>query len=224
MNTIGSRLAYENAKKAVNDAGFSVNQAVLSQSYLRLEVPLSTTQTSYQFPVLVNDIASTGNAAFSTEQRLNLQDVFVASGMLLAFGKPSSATDSSYQLVTYPNASIFSTANTATSLYQWYNGTMSVTINNRQIVPAYDLYRHYDVPQQQTTANADYSTSGINYKDQQKGSMSGVCPIEPSWVFVGSKQNVLQVNLKSAMTAVETYSRAVLIFFGHLAQNCTPVR
>ena len=222
-STVGSRLAYEKAKEAINRAGFSAGQAVLSQSYLRLEVALSTTNTLYQFPVLVND-TSTGAAQYNTENRLNLQDAFYASSMLLAFCKPSSSTATDFQLVTYPNASIFTTANTASSLFNWYNASMSLTVNNRQILPSYDLYRHYDVPQQQTTANADYTTSGINYKDQQSGANSGFYPIEPGIVFVGSKQNVLQIQLKSAMAAVESNSRAVIILRGHLAQNVTPVR
>lgn len=66
-STVGSRLAYEKAKQAIQNAGISVGTAVLSQSYLRLEVPLSTNQTLYQFPVLVNDVSSTGNAGFATE-------------------------------------------------------------------------------------------------------------------------------------------------------------
>ena len=221
--TIGSRLAYENAKKAIEQAGFSANQAVLSQSYLRLEVALSITQTMYQFPVLVNDTTN-GAAQYNTENRLQLQDAFYVSQMALFFCKPSSSTDTSFQLVTYPNASIFSTANTAASLFNWYNATMSLTVNNRQILPSLDLYRFYSVPQQQTTANADYTTSAINYKDEQDGSNSGFYPIEPGIVLVGSKQNQLQVTLKTAMTAIETNSRAVLLMRGHLAQNVTPVR
>ena len=97
-------------------------------------------------------------------------------------------------------------------------------VNNRQIIPSYDLYRHYSVPQQQTTANADYTTSAINYKDQQDGGTSGFYPVEPGWVLVGSKNNTLTINLPQAMTAVETHSRAILVFRGHLAQNVTPVR
>jgi hypothetical protein len=221
-STIGSRMAYEKAKEAINRAGFSVAQAVLSQSFLRLEVALSTTKTLYQFPVLTND--NTNGSAFNTENRLNLQDAFYVSSMGLFFAKPSSSTDTTFQLVTYPNASIFSTANTATSLFSWYNGIASLTVNNRQIVPSYDMYRHYSVPQQQTTANADYTTSAINYKDQQDGGMSAFYPIEPGWVLVGSKQNVLQVTLPAALTAVETNSRAILILRGHLGQNITPVR
>lgn len=222
MDTLGSRMAYDKAKAAINNAGFSAGQAVLSQSYLRLEVALSTSKTNYQFPILQND--NTNGAAFNTENRLALQDAFYVSSIGLFFCKPSSSTDTTFQLVSYPNASIFSTANTAASLFTWYNSSLQLIVNNRQIIPSYDLYRHYSVPQQQTTANADYTTSGISYKDQQSGADSGFYPVEPGWVIVGSKNNVLSVNLPASMAAVETNSRAVIIVRGHLGQNITPVR
>lgn len=222
-STVGSRLAFEKAKEAINKAGFSLGQAVLSQSFLRLEVALSTTNTLYQFPVLVND-TTTGAAQYPTENRLQLQDAFYASQMFLGFCAPGSSTATNFQLVTYPNASIFSTSNAATSLFNWYNATMSLTVNNRQIIPALDLYRFYNVPQQQQVANADYTTSGINYRDEQSGAESGFYPVEPGIVFVGSKQNILQVQLKESMAAIQANSRAVIIFRGHLAQNVTPVR
>jgi len=223
-STVGTRLAFEKAKEAVNRAGYSLNQAVLSQSYLRLEVSLSTSITNYEFPVLVNGTSASSTSATNVERRLQLQDAFVCSSLFLGFGVPSSSTASNFQLVTYPNASIFSSLNTATSLFNWYNSTLSLTVNGREIVPAYDVYRHYSVPQQQTTADADYSGSSINYKDQQSGADSGFYPIEPGWVLVGSKQNTLQVQLATAMAAVESNSRAVIIMRGHLAQNVTPVR
>jgi len=223
-STVGTRLAFEKAKEAINRAGFSLGQAVLSQSYLRLEVALSTTVTSYQFPVLTNDVSATNTSSFVTESRLNLQDAFVCSSIGLFFCAPSATTATNFQLCTYPNTAIFATANAATSLFNWYNSSLSLTVNNRQIVPAYDLYRHYNVPQQQQTTNADYTTSAINYRDQQDGGESGFYPVEPAWVLVGSKQNVLQVQLSEAMAAVQANSRAVLILRGHLAQNVTPVR
>jgi hypothetical protein len=223
-STVGSRLAFEKAKEGIQRAGFSLGQAVLSQSYLRLEVSLSTSITNYQFPVLVNDVSASATAATNLEQRLNLQDAFYVSQIGLFFGVPSSSTATNFQLCTYPNTTVFSAANTATSLFNWYNSSLSLTVNNRQIVPAYDLYRHYSVPQTQTAANAMYATSGISLRDQQDGGTSGFYPIEPGWVLVGSKQNTLQVQLASAMAAVETNSRAILILRGHLAQNVTPVR
>jgi hypothetical protein len=220
MTTIGSRIAYEKAKQGIQKAGFTTQQAVLSQGFLRLEVALNTAKTYYQFSVLQND---TTNTATNTEVRLQLQDAFYCSALCLAFAKPGGTADTTFQLCTYPNASVFSSA-AATSLFTWYNASLSLTVNNKQIVPNYPLYAHYDVPQQQTTSNADYTASTISYKDQQKGSLSGVCPIEPGWVFVGSKNNQLSVQLPTAMATVDANSRAVLIMYGHLAQNVTPVR
>jgi hypothetical protein len=205
-STVGTRLAYEKAKQALANAGFNPNQVVLSQSYLRLEVALSTSITNYQFPVLVNDVSSSNTTSFG---------FFVAA--------PSSSTAVDFQLATYPNPYIFSTTNAASSLFNWYNSSLTLTVNNRQIVPAYDLYRHYSVPQQQG-GNAYTTAQTQAFRDQQDGGESAFYPIEPAWVLVGSKQNTLQVQLPSAMAAIQANSRAILILRGHLAQNSTPVR
>jgi hypothetical protein len=223
-STVGSRLAFEKAKRGIKQAGFSLNQAVLSQSYLRSELALSTTKTLYQFPILVNDNSQVSGGNFNTTNLLQLQDGFYVSHIGLYFCKPSSSTDTTFQLVTYPNASIFSTSNTASSLYSFYNGSLSITVNNRQIVPSLDLYRFYQVPQQQQVANAFYTSSAISFKDQQDGSSSALYPIEPGIVFSGSKQNIVQIQIPAALAAVETNSRVVLYFSGHLAQNVTSVR
>lgn len=220
--TVGTRLAFEKAKNAIQAAGFSLSQAVLSQSYLRTELTLATNRTLYQFPVLVND--NSQGSPTNTSQLLNLQDAFYCSSLFIGFAAPSSATATDFQLCTYPNASIFTTANAASSLYSFYNGNLSLTVNNRQIVPAYDVFRHYSVPQTQQTANADYTTSNINYRDQQSGADDGFYPVEPGWVMVGSKQNILQIQIPAALAAVQANSRVVLIMRGHLAQNVTPVR
>ena len=221
-STVGSRLDFEKAKRGIKQAGFTLSQAVLSQSYLRSELALSTSKTLYQFPILVNYNSQGTN--FNTTNLLQLQDAFYVSHIGLFFAKPSSSTDTTFQLVTYPNASIFSTSNTASSLYSFYNGSISVTVNNRQIIPSVDCYRFYQVPQQQQVANAFYTSSAISFKDQQDGSSSALYPIEPGVVFSGSKQNIVQIQIPAALAAVETNSRIVLYFSGHLAQNVTSVR
>ncbi|NDF13540.1 MAG: hypothetical protein EB060_12100 [Proteobacteria bacterium] len=206
-------MSFDKAKEAIQSAGFSLNRAVLSQSYIRSEVLLTTTATRYRFPLLVNDNFST---VTNTSNLLNLQDAFYISHAALFFAKPTSSTDTTFQLVTYPNSIIFSTANTAASLYTWYNAYFTLTVNNRVIWPQLDAYRFYDVPQTQ-----DGSAAAVI--DQQKGSDSALYPIEPGVVLVGSKQNVLECILPATMAAVETNSRAVLYLAGHLAQNVTPV-
>ena len=210
-STVGARLSYERAKASIEQAGFNMNRAVLSQSYLRTEHILSTTQTRYRFPILVNDNFTT---VTNTSQLLALQDAFYVSHIGLYFAKPSSGTDTTFQLVTYPNSVIFSGANTASSLYTWYNGYAQLTVNNRVVVPSLDTYRFYDVPMTQDSATTI---------DQQKGSDSAIYPIEPGVVLIGSKQNVFEVILPASLAAVETPSRAVIVFYGHLAQNVTSV-
>lgn len=214
----GTRLAYEKAKAAVQAAGFSIDTAVLSQSYLRSEVALSTGRTQYQFPILIND---NSQPITNTSQLLNLQDAFYVSQLFIGFAKTSSATSSEFKLNTYPDTTVFSSANTADSLYSFYNGSLQLSVNNRQIVSAYNVGRHYFVGQTQGTTNAVPALSTIA---EQDGSSSGFYPIEPGLVLVGSKQNVLTINIPQGLTAVEANSRCVIIFSGHLAQNVTPVR
>lgn len=216
----GARLVFDNAKALVSNAGFNVNQAVLSQSYLRSEVAMSTSTTSYHIPVLVNDTQN-GNA-FATENRLNLQDAFVVSSIGIFVSAPAASTTTAFPYFTYPNAQTFSTVGAATALYNLYNGSMSITVNNRQIVPAWDIYRHLYVPQTQQ-ASATGTNTAI---DQNDAAEYGYYPVEPNLVLVGSKNNQISLNLPSAIGTLQasTAPRIVVIFRGILGQNITPVR
>lgn len=216
----GARLVFDNAKALVSNAGFNVNQAVLSQSYLRSEIAMSTSTTSYHVPVLVNDTQN-GNA-FATENRLNLQDAFVVSSIGIFVAAPAASTTTAFPYFTYPNAQTFSTVGAAAALYNLYNGSLSITINNRQIVPSWDIYRHLYVPQTQQ-ATATGTNTAI---DQNDASEFGYYPVEPNLVLVGSKNNQISLNLPSAIGTLQasTAPRIVVIFRGILGQNITPVR
>jgi hypothetical protein len=215
----GARLVFDNAKNLVNNAGFSAGQAVLSQSYIRSEVAMSTSTTSYQIPILVN---STGaNTNYATNQLLQLQDAFVVSSIGIFAAIPASSSTTAFRLYTYPNTTAFSTAGAATALYNLYNGKMSVVVNNRQIVPAWDIYRHLYVPQTQQGAASTATT-----QDENDATEFGYYPVEPNIVLVGSKNNVISLELPGAISTLEagTAPRIVVIMRGILAQNVTPVR
>jgi len=141
---IGQRLAFQNASNAVKRAGQSPANAVLSQSFLRLETGLVTGNTQYKFDILVNENTQTTN--FNTQLKLNLQDSFIVSQIGFFLAAPSSATATDFRLMTYPNRTAFANASTLNSIY---NGFMSLTINQRTIIPNWDLYKHLDVPQTQ---------------------------------------------------------------------------
>jgi hypothetical protein len=217
----GARLVFDNARNLVNNAGFSAGQAVLSQSYIRSEVAMSTSTTSYQIPILTN---STGaNTNFATNQLLQLQDAFVVASLGVFISAPAASTTTAFPLFTYPNAVTFSTAGAASALYNLYNGKLSVVVNNRQIVPAWDLYRHLYVPMFQQGSSASATNGGI---DENDATEYGYYPVEPNIVLVGSKNNVISLELPGAISTLQasTAPRIVVIMRGILAQNVTPVR
>ena len=88
-------------KISLTNAGFSAGQAVLSQSYIRSEVAMSTSTTSYQIPILVNSV---GGSNFATNNLLNLQDAFVVSSIGVFLSIPAASTTTAFPLYTYPNA------------------------------------------------------------------------------------------------------------------------
>jgi len=216
-SSLGSRMAYNKAVEAINRAGFSAGQAVLSQGYLRTEQTLVTGKTVYTFPILQND--SSQGTINPTEQRLALQDGFYCSSL----GIFLSATGSSSILQTYPDPLQFAGSGDAAALGTIYNSWLSITVNNRQIVPYYDLSRHYMVPQTQASTNGYFST-GTAQKNQVNLSSDGFYPIEPGFVLIGSKNNQVQVTLPAGMTLTTQTYKLVLVFRGHNGQNITPVR
>jgi len=215
----GARLVFDNAKNLVNNAGFSAGQAVLSQSYIRSEVAMSTTTTSYQIPILVNSVGAGTN--FATNNLLNLQDAFVVSSIGVFVAIPAASTTTAFPLYTYPNATAFSTSGASAALYNLYGGKLSVVVNNRQIVPSWDLYRHLYVPQTQQGAASTASTI-----DENNATEYGYYPVEPNIVLVGSKNNVISLELPGAISTLQAgvAPRIVVIMRGILAQNVTPVR
>lgn len=208
---VGSRLAYKNAKNAINRAGKSTAGAVLSQSYLRLETAFVAGQANYRFDVLVNENQS-GSANFPTCNKLNLQDSFYIASMGIFIGAPSSASDTTFPLLTYPNTTQLGAS--ADNYNSFYNGYLSLTMNQRVIVPYWNLNRHYCVNQTQQTATL---------LDQANLGSDGFYPIEPMWVLSGDKKNDLTITLPAGLATIQANSRIVIVMNGILAQNVTSV-
>ena len=166
--------------------------------------------------VLVNEQYQ---AAFVTNNLLNLQDAFVVSevGIFLATAASSSTTETNVKLYTYPSPTVFTGTGVQAGCYDIYNGNMSLSVNQRTILPYWDVQRHMFIPQTQLTAATN---SPI---DQYEGNHAGYYPAEPNIVLVGSKKNILQIQLDAAPSGIVANSRLVIIFRGILMQNVTPV-
>ena len=214
---IGARLVFENAKKFAAEQGYNVSQAVCTQSFVRSEVALSTTQANYRIPVLANDTQAT---VFNTESRLALQDVMVINEIGIFLAAPSSATDATYLLYSNANATVFTThAGAASTLW---NSSFNVSVNNQVVIPNWDVYRHYFVPFEQNGVGVTAQT--VFPKDSQDGSASGFYPTEPNFILNGAANIQAFITLPAAMATVQASSRIVVIWRGIKLQNVTSVR
>lgn len=216
MTQGGKRLVFQNAVNAIKRAGMNPAKAVLSQSFLRFEANLSTSVAQYTFDTLVNENT---NPAFITQNKLNLQDAFIVGelGIYLAVPTTSSTSETRVKLYTYPNSVTFTGAGISDAMYTIYNGNLSLSINQRTILPYWDVMRHMYIPQTQLTAAVN---SPI---DQTEMYRQGMYTMEPNVILVGSKKNILQLTCGAAPAAVLANSRLVVIMRGILAQNVTPV-
>lgn len=222
LNQVGLRLVFENAKTFVASQGFDVSHAVLTQGYLRSEVAMSTSSANYHVPVLVND--STNGAPFATEQRLALQDIFVVSAIGIFVAAPAASTTTAFPLLSYPNSTTFSTSGAATALYNLYNGNLNITVNNQQILPTWDIFRHYFVPQTQNGVGVTAET--VFPIDQIDASENAFGAAEPNILLNGASNIQANITLPGAISTLQasTAPRIVVIWRGIKCQNVTSVR
>jgi hypothetical protein len=204
-------------QNAVAAAHNAAQNAVLSQSYLRLEQPLLTTQNVLNFPVLVN-ASNSNNQQTATEVRLNQQDSFFASSIMVYLGLRASATDTAFRLETYPNVNVFPTGaagnETVAPLNTFYNGWLSLSVNKSVIVPYYPMSDFLQIPQTQRL-----TVTAANQSNQFDPGQVDL--LEPNWNFVGTKDNRLLITMPAQLSAVDTLLYVVIIIKGTLAQNVT---
>jgi hypothetical protein len=216
FSTFDNRLVFENSKQMMLDAGVDPTTATLTQSTIRLEQTLLTTQSNYTFAPLVNDNGPAGTK-FNTEIRLNQQDAMVTSVIAFRLGLPSGATDTTFIGHTYPNPVVFTTG--AAQLGTIYNSQLRITVNNVVKFPTLHMGRFRYVPfAQQATAAANQNGIAQDAIDETS---DGVMICEPNLVLIGSKNNIINLVLPSSLTTVDAGTRAILEFRGVLAQNVT---
>ena len=226
VTNINSREAYRNAVRLLSGYLGISEDAVISQyrpgpASIRGEVAISSSTTQYTIPIRTTDA---GANTFATNILVQQQDIFVASELAVFVAVGASATDSALNLLTYPDPSVFSTSGAATALNALYNGFARVTINNENAVVNWDLAKHRKVPIQQSAANADYTTSGINYAPSLDLATDGFYPVEPNLVLSGASNIQFTLNLPQAVSTVQANSRIVVVQRGILLQNATSVK
>lgn len=214
------RLVYENAKNLVQQLGYDTSAAVVTQSFLRSEVLLATTTANYNVPITINDTRN--GAPTVREQRLNLQDLFVCSsiGIFYTVGASSASNTGCF---TYNDARTLTTTTSATDILSVFNGKLSIVANNQQILPAWDVLKHYFAPQTQLGI-LPFTGATVLPINQLNASEDFNYPVEPNIVLNGAANYQATITLPVAPAAVTANTYIVVKWNGLLLQNCTSVK
>jgi hypothetical protein len=213
-----NRLVYKTGLEIVQKAGLDPAVVKLTQSTLRLTQKIAPGKTSYQFPILVNNNGP-ANTLFPDEVRLNQQDSFIASVLRVTFSQRLTEQDLTFIDYPYPSPTVFSTVGPPTeaaSLEVFYKGAFKITVNNVVVMPSLLLERFYFVPTSQKAAAI--ANDGVD------ASSDGLSITEPNIVFIGSKNNLIELGMQGApatLPALPIADYITLTIRGLLAQNST---
>jgi len=219
-NNMGLRLVFENAKQLVSQLGYDTSQAVVTQSFLRSEFLLSTTTANYNVPITINDTRN--GAPTVREQRLNLQDLFVVSAIGV-FATVGASTASNTATLTYNDLRTFTTTTSNTDLLSLWNGKLSIVANNQQILPAWDIQKHYFSPQQQGGI-LPFTGATVLPVNQLDAAEDFNFACEPNIVLNGAANYQATISLPVAPAAVTPNTYVCVKWSGLLLQNCTSVK
>lgn len=226
LGQVGARMMFENARTMLQSMEnpntgmpYNLSQAKMTMSYIRGEIPLDTGKAMYTIPIIENARLGTPRV---NENLVALQDVLVVNqvGLFIGIG---AGTASDTSLYTYGNQIAFSTAGAAAALKSIYNGKMVLLNNNEQVVPAWDLSRHFKVPAIQAISALYYAGAAVQ-GDQLDLGCDGFYPNEPGWVINGAGKMQLQIQAGTAPAAIQANSFICVILRGILFQNVTSVK
>jgi hypothetical protein len=226
MGQVGARMVYENALNTLSKLrdpntglAYDVSSAIPTSSFIRGEVLLEVGKSTYDIPLITSQPVG---PVRSLNKVINLQDIFISNSISMFFtiGSP---TDTAAKAYTYPNATVFSTSGAAAALWNFYNGELQLLNNNVQVMPAWDLLKHYCAPQIQQLA-ALYYASSPTQADSTNFATDGFYPCESGLVINGAANMKMQIVLKGGPAAIQSTSNVVIMQRGILFQNVSSVK
>ena len=217
---IGLRQAYSTIKQAYAAKG---RNPVTTASDLRLIVPISTSKTVFDFPVIVGDDQNNYPDAIL----LNRADAFTATEMGIFIGKRTGAStaaqvsNTAFDWFSYPNSQQFAVTGTDyTNLKPLFNaGLVNIAINNVQYLQNYSTLR-----MRRATVTQDstiYATGGTaSITDSFDGERDGYYPLVPTLQLSGTSKISIQISVPQALpiaTAATAQYCIMVAFRGFLS-------
>jgi hypothetical protein len=220
MSEIGLRQAYQTIKNAYAKKN---RNPVTTASDLRFIVPINSSKTTFDFPVIVGDDPNNYPDAIL----LNRADAFTATEIGVFIGKRVGATtaaqiaNTAFDWFTYTNSLEFAvTATDFTNLKPLFNaGIVNATINNVAYLQNFSVLRtKRGMTTQAATLFATGGTATI--QDSYNGEKDGFYPLVPTLQLSGTSKISLQIQVPQALpiaTAATAQYCIMLAFRGFLS-------
>jgi hypothetical protein len=183
------------AEKTFIASRLNVPYENLSQSYLRSEVLLGT-QSVIDFILQANK-----KTGLVTERLLDLNDEFVITHFSVGLKRIASDAPTNLQhltapVLTYDNSTAFAGTNGA-NVSAIYNSDLSFTVDRKEFIPQFPVRAFRRVPTTQQSADAGYTSSGVNTVDGFESGLFGFYPSEPTKID-GRQTLDLSINLNDS--------------------------
>jgi len=224
MYQINAFTQAEEARLAVDLAGklgYNVSEARPTSSFIRTVQPIVATANQYTFPIKNTD---PGANDYVVNNLVDQQNIFVcfSIGMFVTLGADTASNLVPY---TYVNTTVITTSGAPAALLNLWNGTLTVSVNQIQLLPAWDVLRHYAVPDTQQQSLITYSAATpIPLVDSINGAITGQFPIQKGVILNGAANTIWQLTLPNAIGTVQSTSRIEFLMRGQLLVNVTTVK
>ena len=208
--SLSQRQAFSTIKTAYKNAG---RNPVTTPSTLRLIQNVSSTKTTYSFPVLEGDSTNT----LAENRFLNRADAFTATSVGLFIGGLSDAgaatTAGSYQLFGFQSEAL-TTAGVTNSNALFTNSYLNISVNNVAYLQNFDVYRCYSTPIVQT--GNIFATGGDTTGQNSSTGTDGFTGLVPTLQFSGTAKIDISLSLPTSLS-VTNACQINLIFRGFLS-------
>jgi len=207
-----SKITSESARAALNYAREQFPGRVVTESYLRLELPASTSNV-LQFKVLENE----GSAAPS-EKRLNVADNFVVTHVgFYNFPTANIASNAaSVMPLTYVNDGAYGGANDDDFMKALYNGFMTIRKNSTVFFDAIEMMNFV------CAGTAQIGNPTNDWQSDAWNGENGYKKIQPYMIFSGTAKNDVTITVPNqGVTLTTLAARVAVVFRGFLVQGAT---
>lgn len=193
----------------------------LSQAHLRAETALTSGST---IDFTLQKGKKDASSLLVTEKLIELNDQFVVTHFSVAIKTIGSDTPTALQQLTtdldfYADGNKYTGTNRP-NVAAIYNATLNWTIDRKEFLPQFPMDAFRRVPETQTAANADYTTSGIIRTNSNTNGLFGFYPCEPI-ILDGRQTNNLSIELGTSVDFddASSTSYAVVRLRGYLVVN-----